>query len=90
MDTEVTILGKPYAVRSGVDDRFMHETANLVDQKMRELVSKSGSLSTEKIAILTAMNFAGQYLRMQTSATRQREQFRKSVQRIVDLIESAL
>ena len=63
MSNEIRILGKSYAVRSDFDDRFMQETANLVDQKMRELVSKSGTLSTERVAVLAAMNFAGQMLK---------------------------
>ena len=90
MNNEITILGKSYAIRSDVDDRFMQETASLVDQKMRELLSKSGSLSTERVAILTAMNFAGQYLREQHSSFHQKDSFQKTVKKLLDLIDSSL
>ena len=89
-NTEIKILGKSYAVRSDVDDRFVEETADLVDQKMRELLSKSGALSAERVAVLTAMNFAGQLLRERRTSTRLRSTFRERAQKLMKMIEEAL
>ncbi len=90
MSTEVKILGKAYTVRSGFDDSFANESADLVNSKMRELIGKAGSLSTEKIAILTAMNLAGELLQERRQAARIRDTIQKRGNRILKLVDAQL
>ena len=70
MATEVKILGKTYAVRSDYDSSFTNETAKLVDTRMRELMGKTGPIAAEKVAVLTALNFAGELLRTQNDTAK--------------------
>ncbi|MCC7460531.1 MAG: cell division protein ZapA [Proteobacteria bacterium] len=87
MGTEVKILGKTFEVKSQFDPDFTMETANLVNIKMNELAGKAATISTEKVAILAAMNIAGDYLRLKRSETNRRNALMKKIERIVELTQ---
>jgi len=87
---EVTILGKTYAFRSEFDQKFMNETAKLVNSKMQEIVNRAGSITSEKIAILTAMNIAGELIRQKEDGDLVRSSLKQSSSKILKIIESVL
>jgi cell division protein ZapA (FtsZ GTPase activity inhibitor) len=87
MGTEVKILGKTFEVKSQFDPDFTMETANLVNIKMNELAGKAATISTEKVAILAAMNIAGDYLRLKRSETNRRNALMKKIEKIVDFVQ---
>jgi len=86
MGTEVKILGKTFEVKSQFDPDFTTETANLVNAKMNELAGKSHSITTEKVAILAAMNIAGDYLRLIRSETNRRSALIQKIEKIVQFV----
>lgn len=86
MGTEVKILGKTFEVKSQFDPDFTIETANLVNTKMNELAGKAQAISTEKVAILAAMNIAGDYLRLIRSETNRRSALIQKIEKIVGYI----
>jgi cell division protein ZapA len=60
---KVEICGSEYRIRGDADPEHIQEIAHYVDSKMRE-VSKETSLgSTLKVAILAALNIAGELFR---------------------------
>jgi cell division protein ZapA len=60
---KVEIHGAEYRIRGDADPEHIQEIAHYVDSKMRE-VSKETSLgSTLKVAILAALNIAGELFR---------------------------
>ncbi len=85
---EIKILGKTYSIRSEYDDRFTNQTAELVNGKMRELVGKMGPVATEKVAVLAAMNFAGELLRFRREEEDRRTTLRQKTSAIIKLIDS--
>ena len=84
---EVQILGKTYAVRSDQDPQFMTETADYLNMKMRELAGKAGAVPTEKIAVLTAMNLAGELLKLRKQNDRIRREIKTRTEKLVQLID---
>lgn len=56
--TAVTIFGRTYHLRGAEDPEYLERLANVVDSKMREVWSSSGTADTLKIAILAALNLA--------------------------------
>lgn len=84
---EVRILGKPYAIRSDVDADFTNSTADLVNDKMRELAGRAGGAGTEKVAVLAAMNLAGELLRLKSENAGLKEKLQKKTKKILDLID---
>ena len=56
--TTVTIFGRDYKIKGIADENYILEMAKFVDAKMRELSNDSQIPSTERVAILTALNIA--------------------------------
>ena len=61
--TPVTILGRTYRLRGAEDPAYLTELAQIVDGKMREIESATGTADTLKVAILASLNIADEYLR---------------------------
>ncbi|MCB0326650.1 MAG: cell division protein ZapA [Bdellovibrionales bacterium] len=87
MGTEVKILGKTYQVKSQYDPEFTGETADMVNMKMGELMGKAHAISTEKIAILTAMNIAGDFLKYRRVERKRRKLLQERIDHLVQIIE---
>jgi cell division protein ZapA len=62
--TAVTILGRTYRLRGDGDAAYLQELAALVDEKMREVESATGTADTLKIAILASLNLADDYMKI--------------------------
>jgi len=56
--TTVTIFGRDYKIKGIADENYILEMAKFVDMKMRELSNNAQLPSTERVAILTALNIA--------------------------------
>jgi len=54
--TPVTIFGKTYHLRGDTDPTYLHELAQEVDRRMREVAQATGTADTLKVAILAALN----------------------------------
>ena len=87
---EVNILGKTYAFRSEFDQHFMKETAKVVNARMQEITKRTGTVSTEKVAILTAMNLAGEYLKLKDENTSVKGRVKNSGNKILKIVDSLL
>lgn len=60
--TPVTIFGRTYHLRGGGQAEYLTRLAGLVDGKMREVASATGTADTLKVAILAALNLADESL----------------------------
>ena len=54
--TPVTIYGKTYHLRGDGDAAYLHELAQEVDRRMREVAETTGTADTLSIAILASLN----------------------------------
>jgi cell division protein ZapA len=63
--TPVTIGGKTYHLRGGGDPAYLHELAQEVDRRMREVADSTGTADTLSVAILAALNMADEFLQVQ-------------------------
>ena len=68
MDTlDIQLLGKEYRVGCQSEDRAGLETAvRLLEEKFADLAGKTGATG-EKLAVMTALNIAHEYLQFQRS-----------------------
>lgn len=91
----VTILDREYRFACTPEERpRLMEAANLLDERMREIKQRGRLLALERIAIMAAMNFAGEVLEHQGSqsqrATEVDERIRKLADRLDDAIETQI
>jgi cell division protein ZapA (FtsZ GTPase activity inhibitor) len=82
MGVEVKIMGKTFQVKSQYEESFTTETADLVNAKMKELIGKSNQFSMETVAILAAMNIAGDLLKLSRSENKRKADLRKTLESI--------
>ena len=55
---KITIYGKDYEVRGNQDEEYIKMLAEYVDSIMNKIAIKTGAISQERVAILTALNIA--------------------------------
>jgi cell division protein ZapA len=60
---KVEICGSEYRIRGDADPECIQEIAHYVDSKMREVTTETSLGSTLKVAILAALNIAGELFR---------------------------
>ncbi len=70
----VTIFGKEYTLKGGADSEYVQEIAAFVDKRMSEVARNAAVVSTDRVAILAAVNIADelfreQQKRLETTAT---------------------
>ncbi|QDI91090.1 cell division protein ZapA [Salicibibacter halophilus] len=63
--TTVTIYGDQYTVISDESKNHVNDVSKHVDAKMREMKRVNPYLDTRRLAVLTAINIADEYLKMQ-------------------------
>lgn len=62
--TTVDIYGQHYSIVGAETTSHIRTVASMVDEKMREISSKNPHLDMNKLAVLTAINFVHDYLKL--------------------------
>ena len=57
---KVVIFGDEYSIRGTDDPEYISSVADYLDKKMQEIASKNKSMPPNRIAVLTALNLAGE------------------------------
>ena len=63
--TSVVIYNDEYVVKGNENGEYIHMLAAYVDQKMKMLGQRNSTLSSTKIAVLTALNLADELNKLQ-------------------------
>jgi len=64
---DITLLGKAYSVACRAEDKeALLSAVSYLDEKLNSLATKTGS-SGEKLAVMTALNIAHEFLQFQRS-----------------------
>lgn len=62
--TTVEIYGRPYTIIGDERKEHLRLVANTVDDRMKEIYQANKSLDTTRLAVLTAVNFVNDYLKL--------------------------
>ncbi len=87
---DVKILGQTYAIKSKQDPQFTNEVASYVEARMKELSQKLGPVGHERLAVLTAMNMAGELLNLKKSLESSQHVLSKQVQELIHDVDQVL
>ena len=60
----VEIYNQTYSIRSDGDNEYIHELAEYVDRKMREISSGTMTVDSLKVAILAALHIADEFFQL--------------------------
>ncbi|PTQ53130.1 MAG: hypothetical protein BLITH_0210 [Brockia lithotrophica] len=60
----VKIFGETYHLKGDTTEQHLHRLAEMVDQRMREIAARSPHLDVPRVAVLAALSFADEVLRL--------------------------
>ena len=86
----VEIFGNTYTLKGKGSSESVERIARFVDGKMRDISSKASVATSEKIAILTALNIAEEYFALKDEHSALREDLDAGLDDLNDRIESSL
>jgi len=89
----VTILGDEYPIRGDVDSATTRRVADYVNAKVAEVRGKSAAADKLKVAVLSALNIAGELFEYRSQTEEAQQHVRELEQRagrLADRIDEAL
>ncbi|MFM9905342.1 MAG: cell division protein ZapA [Pyrinomonadaceae bacterium] len=63
----VEIYNQTYSIRSDGDNEYIHELAEYVDTKMREIATGTMTVDSLKVAILAGLHIADEFFQLKQS-----------------------
>lgn len=87
---KVKICGSEYRIRGDADPECIQEIAHYVDSKMREVTSETSLGSTLKVAILAALNIAGELFREREDRNRLLAEVQERAEELTRSLDSEL
>jgi len=85
--TDVVIFGKTYTIVGEERSERLFQLAAYVDSKMREVAEHLLTITLSRVAILAALNIAGELFQLRDRAEQQSVSLEKCGYEILDLIE---
>ena len=87
---KVVIFGEEYPIRGHADSDYILRVAEYVDKNMREIALRSKNRSPQKIAVLTALNFAGELLELKDRSKGEIDEAESKAKNLLELLDSTL
>ena len=90
----VNIYGDEYPVKGEADERYICKLADYVDRKMREIAQKAQPRDKLRVAVLAALNIAGELFECRGAAgsdsIRRLEEIRTKTEELTRKVETSL
>jgi cell division protein ZapA len=90
MSTSVEILGREYKIRAAADSAYIREVARYVDAKLREVSQGSTQQSSDRLAILAAINIADELFQLRRASTEEFSSIERRTQSLIRLLDESL
>jgi len=87
---KVQIFGQTYSIRGELDEAYMQELAQYVDEKMQAIADMTKTVDTQKVAVLAALAIADELRSIQRDRGEHEELLREQAERCLTLVERAL
>jgi cell division protein ZapA len=87
---KVEIYGSEYRIRGDADPEYIQEIAHYVDSKMSEVTKETSLGSALKVAILAALNIAGELFRERDDRNRLLAQVQERTEELSQSLEGEL
>ncbi len=86
----VRIAGEEHTIRANAEPAYTRKCAKLVDERIREIRSKSGLIESHKAAILAALSIADEYFQAVDEAERIRKEAGARTADLLSRVEQGL
>jgi cell division protein ZapA len=85
----IQIYGESYSLKAGGDPAYIKDVAAFVDEKMREISSGGKAITTDKVAMLAALNIADELFKSRREWALSEEETDKKVGKLLKLLQEA-
>ena len=86
----IQIYGESYTLKAGGDPAYIKEVAAFVDGKMREISSEGKAVTTDKVAMLAALNIADELFKSRREWERNEQETDKKIGELLRLLQGAV
>jgi cell division protein ZapA len=87
---EISVMGQKLQIRSDSDEAYVEEIADFVNKKISDIQSKTKSVASTQVLILTAMNIADEFIRFKRENGTKKEEVAKKIESIIEHIDLRL
>jgi len=87
---KVVIFGEEYSVRGSDDPEYINNVASFLDKRMLEIASKNKNMPPTRIAVLAALNLAGELFDEQKKNAENISEVENRAKNILNLLESKI
>jgi cell division protein ZapA len=88
--TTVEILGREYKVRGSAEESYVRQVAQYVDAKLREVAKGTSLPSSERVAILAAMNIADELFQLRRASNEELSSIERRTESLISLLDEGL
>ncbi len=88
--TTVEIFGREYKIRGVADEQYIQKVASFVDGKMREVSQGSSFPSSDRLAILTALNIADELFQERSKTSDAYSNIEQKAHRLISILDQNL
>ncbi len=86
----IEIFGQEYAVRSSLDEPYVHELAAYVNEKMRAACDATPNSDVLRIAVLVALNLADEVFRCRDAEHRRATEVSEKTAALEEMLDRVL
>ena len=91
VSTTIEILGKLYPIRCPESEvKSLQLAADYLNKKMREVQESGKAINLERIAIITALNIANQFLQVDQQKSTVMDKINKKIAQLQDKLDSSM
>jgi cell division protein ZapA len=87
---KVQIFGQTYSIAGDLDPAYVERLAAFVDAKMQAIAQRTGTVDTQKAAVLAALAIADELHSTQRERGEREQLLREQAERCLTLVERAL
>jgi cell division protein ZapA len=87
---KVQIFGQSYSIHGDLEPAYVQKLAAYVDEKMHTIARATGTVDTQKVAVLAALAIADELHSAQRDRGEREELLREQAERCLTLVERAL
>jgi cell division protein ZapA len=87
---KVQIFGQTHSITGDLEPAYVRKLAALVDEKMHAIADSTGTVDTQKVAVLAALAIADELHGAQRERGEREDLLREQAERCLTLVERAL
>lgn len=89
-ETKVEILGQTYTIKGDLDESYVQQLAQYVDERMRLILNSTSTVDTQRVAVLAALSIADDFFNQQRELSEDQDLLRERAEHCLALVEQTL